>query len=82
MPSRNAQEWAAPPTLKADEWVDSRIYTDQGIFEEELDRIWKKVWLPMCHESELPEPYDCRLPRTRQENPRVPERLPAPRHDA
>ncbi len=60
MPSRNAVEWAATPTLKPDEWVDSRIYTDEAIFEEELQRIWKKVWLPMCHESEMPEPYDFR----------------------
>jgi methanesulfonate monooxygenase large subunit len=43
-----------------DEWVDSRIYSDRDIFEEELERIWKKVWLPICHESELPEAYDFR----------------------
>lgn len=60
MSSRNAAEWAATPKLKPEEWVDSRIYTDEAIFEEELERIWKKVWLPMCHESELPEPYDFR----------------------
>ena len=60
MPSRNAAEWAATPKLKPEEWVDSRIYTEEAIFEEELERIWKKVWLPMCHESELPEPYDFR----------------------
>ena len=29
-------------------------------FEEELEKIFKKVWIPVCHESELPEPYDFR----------------------
>ena len=43
-----------------DEWVDSRIYTDQQIFEEELEKIFKKTWIPVCHESELPKPYDFR----------------------
>ena len=38
-------------------FVDSRIYADREIFEEELDRIWKKVWLVTVHESELPEKY-------------------------
>jgi len=46
--------------LKAGEWVDSRIYSDPDIFEEEQEKIFKKVWIPVCHESELPEPYDFR----------------------
>src|SRR6266566_1137467 len=41
-------------------FVDSRIYADREIFEEELDRIWKKVWLVTVHESELPDPLDFR----------------------
>jgi len=41
-------------------YVDSRIYTDHGIFEEELDNIWKKVWIATVHESELPAPLDFR----------------------
>jgi methanesulfonate monooxygenase large subunit len=39
---------------------DSRIYSDESIFEEEIEKIWKKVWLPVCHDSELPEPFDFR----------------------
>lgn len=42
------------------EYVDSRIYNDGGLFERELAEIWKKVWVPACHVSELPEPYDYR----------------------
>ena len=41
-------------------YVDSRIYTEHGIFEEELDKIWKQVWLACVHESEVPEALDFR----------------------
>ena len=41
-------------------YVDSRIYSDQSIFEEELEKIWKRVWLVTVHESEIPEPLDFR----------------------
>jgi len=60
MPARNHSQWTANPPLKAGEWIDSRIYSDQEIFEEEIEKIFKKVWVPICHESELPKPYDFR----------------------
>ena len=60
MPARNHEQWTAQPKLKAGEWVDSRIYSDPEIFNEELEKIWKKVWIPVCHESELANPYDFR----------------------
>src|ERR1700720_3840434 len=41
-------------------YVDSRIYSDRNIFEEEFEKIWKKVWLATVHESELPEALDFR----------------------
>jgi methanesulfonate monooxygenase large subunit len=41
-------------------YVDSSVYTDPQIFEQELDRIWRRTWLLALHESELPEPYDYR----------------------
>ena len=58
--SRNHEQWTSSPPFKTDEYVDSRIYSDQDIFEEELEKIFKKAWIPVCHESELPEPYDFR----------------------
>jgi len=58
--SRNHQQWTAKPSLAADEYVDSRIYSDQEIFEEEQEKIFKKAWIPVCHESEMPEAYDFR----------------------
>ncbi len=61
MPARNAQQWVnMPGKIKPGEYVDSRIYSDRDIFEEELTKIWRKVWIPVCHESEVPEPYSFR----------------------
>ena len=41
MPARNYKQWTANPPLQAGEWIDSRIYTDQEIFDEELEKIFK-----------------------------------------
>lgn len=60
MSARNHAQWTAPPKLTRGEWVDSRIYSDQAIFEEELRKIWKRSWIPVCHESELKNAYDFR----------------------
>lgn len=60
MSSRNHTQWTAVPNLQPGEWVDSRIYSDQQIFEEELNKIWKKTWIPVCHGSELKNAYDFR----------------------
>jgi methanesulfonate monooxygenase large subunit len=57
MPPRNHAQWLATPPV---EFVDSRIYSDSAIFEEELELIFKRAWIPVCHESELAEPYDFR----------------------
>jgi methanesulfonate monooxygenase large subunit len=57
MPARNHSQWLAKPPV---EFVDSRIYSDPGIFEEELEMIFNRVWIPVCHESEVAEPYDFR----------------------
>ena len=65
MAAKNHRQWIADPILKQSEWVDSRIYTDQQIFEEELEKIFKKTWIPVCHESELPKPTISAPPRLR-----------------
>ena len=44
MPARNLKQWKeVPGQLKPGEYVDSRIYSDKQIFEEELAKIWKNV---------------------------------------
>ena len=57
MPARNHTKWnQVPGKLQSGEYVDSRIYSDENIFKEEMRKIFSKVWIPVCHESELPEP--------------------------
>ena len=61
MPARNHERWnEVPGRLRDGEYIDSRIYSDREIFEEELTKIWKRSWMAVCHESEIPEPYDFR----------------------
>jgi len=35
--------------------VDRSVYTDQDIFEAEIERIFEKGWVYLCHESQVPE---------------------------
>ena len=44
------------PNLPRTHFIDTRIYTDPTIFEEERSRIFANVWNFVCHESELPDP--------------------------
>ena len=61
MPARNLIKWnAVPGKLQDGEYVDSRIYSDEDIFNKELKTIFSKVWIPVCHESELPETFSFR----------------------
>lgn len=58
--SRNAAQWEQKPKLPPTHYVDARIYTDEEIFREEQEKIFNKVWLIACHESEIPNAYDYR----------------------
>jgi len=58
--TRNLEQWSRRPALPETHYVDTRVYTDHGIFQEEIEKIFNRVWLPVCHESELAEPYDYR----------------------
>ncbi|MFA9446466.1 aromatic ring-hydroxylating dioxygenase subunit alpha [Egicoccus sp. AB-alg6-2] len=40
--------------------VDGRVYTDAHLFALEMDRIWRRSWLYVGHESEIREPGDYR----------------------
>jgi nitrite reductase/ring-hydroxylating ferredoxin subunit len=57
---RTGKQWSLKPQLPDSHTVNTRIYTDPQIFQEEIEKIWSRVWLPVCHESELPEPLDFR----------------------
>ena len=50
MPARNHRNWLKKPEV---EYVSSEIYSSQEIFEEEIENIFSKVWVPVCHISEM-----------------------------
>tara|TARA_R110002073_G_scaffold122293_3_gene265264 strand:+ start:897 stop:1970 length:1074 start_codon:yes stop_codon:yes gene_type:complete len=52
MPPRNHTNWTKQPSV---EYVNSLIYSDQSLFEEEIENIFSKVWVPCFHKSELPQ---------------------------
>ena len=57
---RTSAEWGQSPKLPVTHYVDSRIYTDEGIYKEEIEKIFNKIWLIACHESEISDAFDYR----------------------
>ena len=57
MPPRNHKDWTKEPKV---EYINSLIYSDHSLYEQELENIFSKVWVPMCHSSELPNLGDFR----------------------
>ena len=38
--------------------IHRRIYTDQDVFDAEMERIFEQSWTYVCHESQIPKPGD------------------------
>ena len=57
MPPRNHKNWLAQPNVES---ISSTAYNSQEIFAQEQEQIFSKVWIPMCHKSELPNELDYR----------------------
>ena len=58
--SRTSAEWNDGPKLPVTHYVNSKIYTDEQLHQEEVAKIFNKVWLIACHESEIPNAFDYR----------------------
>jgi methanesulfonate monooxygenase large subunit len=65
MPARNHKKWLKEPEV---EYVDSRIYSDPKLWAQERDKIFSKVWIPVCHESEMPHKEDYRTTQIASQN--------------
>ena len=50
MPPRNHKNWTKTPNV---EYISSECYNNSEIFAQEQKEIFSKVWIPMCHISEM-----------------------------
>ncbi len=58
--ARTGEQWHEKPKFPETHYVDTRIYTDDTLFREEQEKIFNKVWIIACHESEIPNAHDYR----------------------
>lgn len=61
MPQAAVSETAASPDYRAliePARVNSRLYYDPEIFQEELEKIWYRTWVYVGHTSEIPNKND------------------------
>ena len=57
MPARNHKNWLAKPPVEA---ISSECYSSQEIYEQEIKKIFAKVWVPVIHKSEIRNQGDYR----------------------
>ena len=54
MPPRNHKQWSSRPKV---EYISSECYNNYEIFQREIKDIFAKVWVPVCHMSEIPNVF-------------------------
>ena len=65
MPPRNHNNWTKTPKV---EYISSECYNDHSIYLREQEEIFSKVWVPMCHISEMYNKDDYRTTQIAGQN--------------
>jgi len=58
MAPRNHKTWLKKPNV---EYISSEIYNSHAIYKQEQEDIFSKVWVPVCHMSEMYNKDDYRI---------------------
>ena len=65
MAPRNHKNWLKTPKV---EYISSECYNNYSIYEQEIEHIFSKVWVPMCHISEMSNDGDFRSTQIANKN--------------
>ena len=65
MAPRNHKNWLSTPKV---EHISSECYNNYSIYEQEIEQIFAKVWVPMCHTSEMYNDGDFRSTQIAHQN--------------
>ena len=60
MAARDETSWRNPPKVPATHYVSGRVYHDESVYEDERAKLFGKVWVLVCHESEVAQKFDFR----------------------
>ena len=65
MPPRNHSQWLKKPKV---EYISSECYNNHSIYLREQEEIFAKVWVPVCHISEMPKIFQYRTTQIAGQN--------------
>ena len=65
MAPRNHKNWLKRPKV---EFISSECYNNHSIYQQEIEQIFAKVWVPVCHMSEMSNKGDFRSSQIAHQN--------------